>query len=836
MKNNNVATPNNDYANQSENHYTDMHTIVPAVVLSTGYAPDGEYYAEVVAFNTETNDQHHAFVRFSDERELANSYKELYDSAPRELSEAKAAQDAKTLMKQARRKGGNNRDLFGMFANKAKQAQESGQFKDQDIETIVNDNSKNLVLMLKGISILGEADAADLAGPNADVGKNDKVLMLAADRISLSGLMKDHAYFKNDNLSDEYSPVADTYSEVEQAMVNIDFDAESQEATAYKVLSSASTISLDRMSKHPQPFLDMVSENANPTSNRLPSSPRKGYMQMDVNYGGNSHRLTFPSNHFTGGEHFNKSPEEYLELSEEWQHRGEKEAVSRFLAGQDPYSNSKNPDRDVLAKSDVLRIALRYASDYNFAKDFSEKIKSGDRNAFKGVTKFDYLSVPKDRLTAQQQMVVEFTDSVVNDPKNTFLGIANHEKVNLSVESKAAMSEFVKTSIVRATEGTENNALGQTSAALQGRSNSSLNIARANLYDHGKVNMIVIPATLVTDVAAGEGNTIESNQSEDKEFVIWGGLTTQVYPSLSNAPNPVMDNGRTHTETRSYYSHTPPPPSLIQRVTKDIDFDLESNRPLNALMGQSLPDNFMPSIDGNKFNNSFTYQLDTKPKGERLGFARVANNTITTRDLNKPNNLELSAGQLNRLASVLSRSEMFNPIAQANPDNSAIAARRFSEFNATIKELVGPFSKDNTTISNLRTALNSPKGAQLSEGHQKIRDMLLTDKLVDVSNASDNDDRKQSLANFKDLASLTIRPSDKMDSAIRADINGEQIKVETKDLSTHKQNRVNEAINQARNELTDPKNNVSADDLVKKAMEATHPRPVEQTMSPTPRF
>ena len=51
-----------------------------------------------------------------------------------------------------------------------------------------------------------------------------------------------------------------------------------------------------------------------------------------------------------------------------------------------------------MAKSDVLR----FASDYNFAKDFSEKIKSGDRNAFKGVTKFDYLSVPKERLTAQQ--------------------------------------------------------------------------------------------------------------------------------------------------------------------------------------------------------------------------------------------------------------------------------------------------------------------------------------------------------------------------------------------------------------------------------------------------
>lgn len=832
MENNKTTVPNHNAVNQSENHYSNMQTIVPAVVMSTGYAPDGEYYAEVVVFNTETNKQDHAFVRFSNERELANSYVDMYDNTTQALGSEKATQDAKTLM----RKNAGKRDLQQKFFDKAKSAQENGQFEGKELGDIVSDNARGGVLMLKGITIVGEARVPDITNA-ADVGnKADKVLLLAANQINHSGLIKDHQYFKNDNLPDEFSPVADQYAHVEQAMVRMIYEVESQEAEAFKILPSAATINFDTVTKNPTEFLDLVSENANPTSDRVPSAPRQGFMDMAVNYKNEknqdvSHRFTFHSNHFTGGEHFNKSPEEYLDLSDEWAYRGEKEAISRFIAGQDPFSNSKNPDPDVVAKSDVLRLGLRFASDYNFKKEFSDKINSGDKNAFKGITKFDYLSVPKEKLTPQQQMVVEFSESVVRDPSNTFLSITNFEKLNLPTETKKVLSESVKASIVKQTQDTPNNAIAQTAAARTAVGNSMLDVARANQYDRGKVNMVIIPATIVTDVAATEASSVSSDQSEDKEGVIWGRPTSQFYPSLSAVSNPVMDNGKYHKETRTLYSNTPPLISLIKNTTKDLNFDLNKFNSLGVLKGQTLPEGFKPDIDGNNFTKAFNYLTTQPPKDERLGYAKVANRHVTDRAVSS--DLELSPKQLLLLPKNIFRREIFNTLAEKLPANEGHAKSRYAEFEAAMKNLVGPFSKENTTLSNLKIALNSPKGAELSEDHQKIKDMLLTDKLVELKGSEDDKDKSKSHVNFKDLASLAMNPSAKMDSPIRADINGEQIKVKTQDLNTHKENRVNEAINQAHQKLTDPQNNVSADDLVRRAMEATKPSP---SMSPSNRF
>lgn len=829
MKNNNAA-PTIEAVNQSESHYTNMQTIVPAVVMSTGYAPDGEYYAEVIVFNTETNKHDHAFVRFSNERELAGSYVDMYDNTTKALGAEKSVHDAKTLMK----KSAGKRDLFKKFADKATQAQENDQFAGQSVEQIVDENAKNSVLMLKGITVLGESRAPDLTGTNGIGNKDDKILWLSANSINVSGLLKDHAHFQNDNLPDEYSPVANQSPEVEQAMVRMIYDTEKQESDAFKLLPSATTINFDSLSKNPTPFLEAVSENTDPTSSRVMSAPRQGFMDLTVNFNNISHRLTLPSNHLVGGEHFNKSPEEYLELSEEWHRHGEKEAVSRFMAGQDPYSNSKNPNPDIVAKNDVFRIGLQYASNYNFAKEFSEKIKSGDKNAFKGVTKFDYLSVPKDKLTPQQQMVVEFSEAVVNDPKKTFLSIANYEKLNLPADNKRALSEAVKASIVKHTEGTANNAIAQTAAARTAVGNSMLDVARANHYEQGKVNMVVIPATIVTDVAASEASTLSHSESEDKEVVIWGRPTSQFYPSLSAVSNPVMDGNKYDKETRTFYSNTPPAIPLVKKFTKSIDFHSHGFQSLGVLMGQSLPASFKANPENNSFSNAFNRNVTQPPKDERLGYAKVANRQVVDRE--KSNNLEMTPAQLIYAAKTLSRKEMFHPAAENNPVNDALAKSRYSEFEKVMKTLVGPFNKDNTTISHLKIALNSPKGTELSEQHQKIQDMILTDKLVEVSDPTDQKDKSKSFANFKDLGRLAIDSSAKMDSAIRADINGDQIKVETQDLNTHKQNRVVEAINQARETLTNPSNNVSADDLVNKAMEATAPRPTAPSMSPTHRF
>lgn len=747
-------------------------TLTPVQISQAGYADDNRFYIEGVAADPNSGEPLHVFIRLNDEKEIAQYYKELNN-----LSDQQAAVDATMFL----RKNGANRDLPAQITAKIEEAKEYGQFKKIDNKAIFEEQLGGMFAMARGLNVIGKSHTANsndgaLVGSTAS-SKENTVYLMTANTISLSGLIKDHDYFK-----EMQSPVAGEHAEIEKTSVRFLLTPPTKTrqptAVAFSV-TDAQNINFEQIATNPTKMNSMIEKNSRPFQDRIDSVPRSGFMDMNVSYGdGKFHRFSYYSNGFDGGDYFNLEGDELTDVAVNWKSE-HKNNLDRFRAIQDRSSLAENPSRSVLAKNDFMRIVLLASHAPNKFHDFLGKVKYNNKEAFQGITHTDYFA--EKNLSPQQQAVLEITQAIANNPEKTFINTVTHNKLNISSKLEETMTNSMAASYNQASKDPSSASVyGKSSASQYIEGQPSLNVVRKT--NHGVVT-VIIPAMVVSDV-------IPQGQKEV-------GIIQQIHPTNAFLPNPQgsVSKGGKYTYdkgTTSCFDSTFVPPRMITLNSGTPDFgNFNSLRLLSGQMPEpnSIQSNQLQSDKQSKFLNAFTKVNDNTIDGLRVGVVDLN----ATKAFDRSNVIKIESPEQSKyLLHKVGFKKNFDDLMQARASNPTAAINRFDEMASVVGQMVGGFSKDNTSYNVFKKVLTAPQN-ELSVTHAKIRDMLLSDKLVEVElpDRQTGELVKQGF-NFSDVSAVALNPSQPLRKAITEDIAGKQVALDHDKISRFKQERIDD--------------------------------------------
>lgn len=800
-----------------------LHKVAAFAVTQVGTADDGGFYAQGV-LHQDDGVPLRAFVRMKDERELVAFFKEQPNA---QMSDAQAKVDAKLYMA----KYSEVRDIEKKYKDQVKEVKSFNQFPDKTEGQILEENTNETILMLRGYDIVAKSrtangDGSQLVGGNSNDIENS-VFLITAKTASLTGSIKDHKSFDNEMHPEAASRVVGEKAQARQTMVRFVLDPPSKEnsyqpiANAYEV-TEAEDINFDYLLKNPTQFNKLLDNTMQPTHNRQPSVARQGFMDISIAYDGNKlHRFTVHSNNMVGGEHYGLDAEEYEHLSKNWYGDGglNEQAINRFIAMEDPNTVAKNPNPDILAKNDFLRLALLASKRPNAFKEFTNKILNDDPTAFHGVTKFDYLGTKPENLTGDQLAVLGIAKSMAKDPNNTFMNLATHDKVNISENVQKSMTKFLVGSYNKQTEGTDKTAFGKTAASKETTIHPALNVVRNSQAGYG-LKTLVIPAIVVEDVFP-QGQTNVTVQSH-------------VFPSFGAVPNPetYVDKGGNFkyvTESvkqgiSTYFDDLHAPKHIVNGTRKAIDFS--ADHPLGLLKGDK-PSHSGQSPDQMRKNSKFLQQFDFNfDPSEILGNQKAGMVDLSVNkaaQIMKGNDLNPTKDQAFHIISKIARGDSFEAFVRGRSESASIPMARHKEFIDVLNNVVGGLSKDNNSYSNIKTALLGVSGAngEVEQKHRDIRDLLLTDKIVAVEM---NDTTEYH--NFRDLTSVLINPANPMPTPL-GDLTRQQVEALAAPLNPEKDRRMTNTLD---NILADVgQNSLSGEDFAAASIANAH-----KNMQPTP--
>ena len=798
-----------------------LNKVAPFAVTQVGTADDGSFYAQGVLHRDEGKPIR-AFVRMKDEKELAAFFKEQPNA---KMDDRQAKIDAKLYMA----KFSKVRDIEQKFKDQVQAVKSFGQFPNKTDAQILEQNTNETILMLRGYDVVAKSRTASGDGTGLSSGSADdlenSVFLVTTKTASLTGSIKDHSFFDDENHPEAASRVVGEHAQARQTMVRFSLDPPSKEndhkaiANAYEV-TEAQDINFDYLAKNPTQFNRMLDNTTQPTHNRQSSVARQGFMDMTVSYDGNKlHRFTVHSNNMVAGEHYGLNAEEYESLADNWYGEGGKneEITNRFIAMQDPNTVAKNPNPDVLAKNDFLRIVLLASKRPAAFKEFTEKLNTDDKTAFQGVTKFDYLATPASNLTDTQLAVLGIAKSIARDPQTTFMNVATHDKLNISENVQTQMTKYLEGSYNKQTEGTNKTAFGKTAAAKETDIHPALNVVRNSAAGYG-LKTVVIPAVVVEDVFP-QGQTNVTIQSH-------------VFPSFGAAPNPetYVDKGGNFkyvTESvkqgiSSYFDDLHAPKHIVNGTRKHIDFAYD--HPLGLLKGDK-PSHNGQSPDQMRRNSNFLKQFDFNFDAkevfgnEKIGVVDLSVNKAAQKM--KGTDLNPTKDQAFHILTKVSRNDSFEQFVKTRSEPATIPMQRHKEFIDVLNSVVGGLDSKNNSYQNIKTALLGVGGAGFEQKHQDIRDLLLTDKIVPVEMGD-----KTEYHNFKDLTSVLINPSSPMPTPI-GDLTRQQVEALSAPLNPEKDRRMTNTLDNILADIT--QNSVSAKSFADEALQAAH-----KNMQPTP--
>lgn len=793
-----------------------LHKVAAFAVTQVGTADDGSFYAQGL-LHRDDGEPLRGFVRMKDEKELADFFK---DQPNAEMSDTQAKVDAKLYMA----KFSKVRDIEQKYKDQVKEVKSFNQFANKTDAQVLEENTNETILMLRGYDVVAKSrtasgDGSSLVSSSASDIENS-VFLITAKSASLTGSIKDHSFFDNESTPEAASRMVGQKAEARQTMVRFVLDPPSKEnsheptASAYEV-TRAEDINFGYLAKNPTVFNSMLNDAMQPTHNREPSIARQGLIEFSIGRKGEQglHRFSYHSNAMVGGEHYGLSAEENEALASNWYGEGgqNEQITNRFIAMQDPNTTAKNPNPDILAKNDFLRISLLAAKQPKAFKEFIGKLANDDPTAFHGVTKFDYLATSPDNLTDDQLAVLSISKDIANNPDKVFLNVATHDKINISDNVQKSMTKFLMGSYNKQTEGTDKTAFGKTAASKETDIHPALNVVRNSKAGYG-LKTIVIPAVVVEDMfPQGQTNAV---------------IKSHVFPSFGAAPNPesYVDKGGNFkyvTESvkqgiSSYFDDTHVPKHIVNGTRKDITFNYD--HPLGLLKGDK-PSHNGQSPDQMKRNSNFLQQFDFNFDqseifgNEKAGVVDLSVNKAA--QMMKSTDISPSKDQAFHIITKLSRADSFKIFADSRNEPSDIPVERHKEFVNVLNNLVGGLSKENSSHLNLKTALlgESPK-MELEDYHQDIRDLLLTDKIVEVQIGETTE-----YHNFRDLTSVLIDPARPMPAPL-GDLSRKQIEAIATPLNPEKDRRMTNTLDNILSAVDD--NSMSAKDYASAAIDSAH--------------
>lgn len=732
-----------------------------ATVVQAGWAKDNNFYVQCQINNpaaTSDDDQHlNAFVRLHTDDERAAFYQET-----RNLSPEQAERDAYIVGARQRK----TIDVAGQFNQKIEDAKSHGHFSDRTNKDILENHLGGMMVALHGVVLTDKLKDGTAPSDNSDTTKT--VFLATADKIVVTGLLKDHAYLEDTLASDAAHQYAEASNTMARFVLTPPENGKPASVAAYAV-TDAENINFNQLSANPSKMNRMIDHNNRPFHEKSDSFQRQGFLEMNVSYDSKFHRFSFDSSTLDSGEHQYLDEESLQEVAADW-HGEHSYQVSRFRAMQDP-DTLDEPSKAQLAKLDFMRIVLLAADEPNRFKQLLTNINNGDPTAFQGITKTDFAN-DKD-LSSEQQVVFDIAKSMAKDPSKVFINTATHDKLNISPKLEEAMTDYMAASYVRANqtaEGGKNTLFGKSSSAQSNAKNASLDVVHTTNY--GDVITTVIPIVKVSEVHPKGQYTAVSDQLH------------AVFKTVPNVNWTISDGGKSRYKDNnvSYHDDKFVPTKLVKNANRDINFGYAPK--LNLLEGDK-PANEGKPLKNNVFTNSFEPYSD---------------NDVGRVDLNRdfaPNKIKLeSVDQISWAIPKIAFKKNFVALMEQRQADPSQAIKRYDEMTSVVNQVMGGFSKTNLSIHAYKAAL-SIDPASRTEAHQKVRDLLLSDHLVavDIADAKTGETTTKHY-NFSDVMAVTLNADKPIRRAITDDIADKLADLNNDGMDKFKAARVGETIEQ----------------------------------------
>lgn len=764
------------------------HGLVPAEVVQAGYAQDGNFYLQTKLLDPNTSKVTQAFVRLKDEGEIKQHYKEMNN-----LDDATASREAAKFMT----KFGHTRDLDATLTKKIEDSKAHGHFADVSNEEIKEQHlTGGVVVMLRGVDIIADAKSQD---------PNNKVVIATANSASFTGMVKDHA-FMQDGFGVEGgapSPAAGKTVDIQTKMVRFLYapasKANNHTATAHAFsIESADNMNFQQISGNPAKFNGIIDRTSRPFSEAEPSVARNGFTDMNISYKDeNNHsktyRMSYYPNSIDGGERFGLSGAELEEVASAWEDDHQYD-ISRLQAMQDNYTTTANPNPKIIAKMDFMRIGVMAANQPNAFKTFLDKVNKRDPDAFAGVTKIDYMKTAT--LSPDQQAVLDITKAIAKDPTAVLMNIAVYDKLNIPHDIQKQMTNHLSASYNKTFQQSAGNGFSALSKSADGDVSPALAVLHQSKYSDTTraIKMFVATEVVPSSVQPAEGHAPEVN------------ISNQVFAELPFVATPLATTNKAgdyvlSKDSKTFNTDSFIPPHITNNAISKIDFgdDYVNYKLLSGAKPTFVADNTQhQSNKADAFSNAFAFRAES-------AYEKVGLIDMVTAKMIKDVPATKSPNQVSRILGFVGYAPSFAKEMNAKNPEPQKAIERHAEFMTTVSELVGGFSKEKTSNAHIKEALLKPY-ASLDDNHQKIRDMLLTDKMI----AIDVMDKELGHAvtkevNFSDVANVALDASKKIAPALTGDIALDQRPLAFEDFNNYKQERVNQTVQEIVSGLEDKK-------------------------------
>ena len=768
-----------------------------ATVVQAGWAEAAEFYVHAVVNNpTPTNpkDQFlNVLVRLHNDEERTAFFEET-----RNLSREQAERDAYIVGARQRK----TMDVAGQFTAKITDAKSNGHFSKQSDEEIFNNHLGGMMVALHGVVITHKLKDGTIPSDPDDLSQT--LHIATADKIVVTGLLKDHAYLE-ETLGSE---AADTYAQASNTMARFVLtppeEGRPPSVAAYEV-TNAENINFKELSRNPSKLDALIEENARPFHDRVDTFHRDGFLEMNVAYEGKLHRFSFDSSTLDSGEHKHLGEEDLRMVAAKWQgHDGEHQHdISRFRAMQDP-DTLDELSKGHLAKLDFMRVILLASQEPNRFQDFIDKVKKNDPTAFEGIAKTDFLN--EKNLVPEQQVVLDIVKSLAQNPEKVFINASTHNKLNISAKLEESMTEHMAASYARANkdrEGIDKNQYGKSSSAQSSIANSSLDVVKTNNY--GDVYTIVIPIVKVSEIHPKGQYTAPS----DQVHAVYKSVPTVNWTTSQNGVSRYTENNVTYQDDKFV------PVKLVKAANFPIDFVQVPKQ--NLLVGKK-PEG-----------------AATKNKALSAALEEYVSYDVGRADLNAdyaPNKITFaSVDQASFAHTNLAFKKNFVELMERRQTDPTAAIKRYNEMTEVIGQVMGGFSKTNNSHSIFKAVL-SENPADRNDQHNKIREMLLGDELVavEITDSKTGEVTTQN-HNFSDVVAVTLNADKPIRRPIKDDVSDKLADLNQDEFNKFKNHRYIETKENIRENLKSSE--MTIDDFCDQAEGLKVTQPEYQPSSPS---
>lgn len=760
---------------------------LPALVEGAGYGEDGHFYLKAVIKDGDREIP--SLIRQTNAQEVFNGYKDKYP----DLDDHKIGTKAKNKIKS---RGANT--LESKVVNLVRSNIKEGLTDTTDFETELKNLKMNI--LVSDASIVGSIPSGKggenfaLDGSPQGLDANT-VNIVSADHVFVGMALSKEA---ENTLPYEDAPIG---SSVRRAVISVDFTpADNAYGNEAKIeikeklnsnMVNASQISdgsfegFNHFLKDGLSVADpdvAVRKNIRDSKMDFKFTAKDGQIYShEINFNVNDVK-DFSDTSYKTGDYldFHEFKDEYTDLT-----------VSDILNMKDKTSSNPNANPKDIVKMDTIRIMALMAYQPERFNEFASKVNAGDKTAYEGITKIDYA---KDNISEDEKFVKDLSQMLSDEltRKDVLVTTSQERELYLEDSARNEILQNVSDSYYRHI----NSEASPHDADTDTKANMAWDVFK------GESRRVDIQAYIMQSNITALDVDMSDDPDDMNPYPIM--TSEQVVPAGKFVTNPMMEKkAGTHKYVKdittlaksNVYSNIPMPNGYLEAVQSKTSIQRREEKDFSPLESFELShkkevlDGVTAEIRSGKSSIDKNVWKGVVEKNEKLGL-------LVLNDPHEEKSIKLSARnpetQLKTLAFRLGNPTKFREFANkeepqyfrdgtVNADHNRINETydRFLKVYTTLKDQLPPPPDKKTAGDYLKinhAFQTMLKGGELNHAQQKLCDMMLTNKMVEVT-FGDKIERH----NFWELAGKSNDTNSPLPQAARDPIEPEPYKALTND-------------------------------------------------------